>query len=95
MKMIMLVYSETLESEVLAFVAAQGVTKFTELVEAHGHGAAGGTHLGTPVFPSLNRVRYLALDDAAAAALLAALRGFREQWKAEGVQAFAWPCETL
>ncbi|HNW92083.1 MAG TPA: hypothetical protein PKM88_04140 [bacterium] len=95
MQMIMLVYNETLESELQGFMAAQGVQKYTELVEAHGHGAAGGTHQGTPVFPSRNRVRYMAVADDAAAAFLDALRAFREQWRAEGVQAFVWPCHSL
>lgn len=95
MKMVMLIYNETLESDVLALLAGLQITKFTELIGASGHGDAGGTHLGTPVFPSLNRVRCMAMADDHAAALLDALRDFREQWKTEGVQAFAWPCETL
>ena len=95
MKMIMLVYNETLESEMLAFLAAQGVTKFTELVAAHGRGDAGGMHLGTAVYPSLNRVRYMALPEEQADALLTALRVFRDRWQAEGIQAFHWNCDTL
>ncbi len=95
MTMIMLIYNETLESEMLAFLAAQGVTKFTELVEARGHGDAGGTHLGTAVHPSLNRVRYMAMAEEQAAALMTALGTFRAQWKAEGVQAFSWPMGAI
>jgi len=91
--MIMIVYNEAIDLEVMETLEQSGLPNYTVLPEAYGRGMASGTHLGTDVWPGRNRVLYVAAPEDQAAALMARLRTLREQYKREGLKAFVMPME--
>jgi len=95
MKMVMIVFNETLTGEVEALLAKLGITSFTEWYPATGCGQTGGKHMGNHIFPGNNKVRVMAVSAAKAEEVRAACAPAMAEWKKEGCKLFAWNCEEL
>ena len=94
MRMVMLVFNETLESEVSDLARASGLDSWTRLDGVSGKGRHSGTHLGTDVWPGRNVLLLAAVPAAAVEPLLEGVRRLRDASGREGVKAFVWALEA-
>ena len=95
MRMMMLVFNETLESEVAKLARASGLDYWTRLDGVSGKGRHSGTHLGTDIWPGRNVVLLAALPEGAVEPLLVGVRRLRDTSGREGIKAFVWALEAM
>jgi nitrogen regulatory protein PII len=95
MKMVLIVYSEALDEEVMQALrvgAASGYTKWTRVL---GDGHSSGPHLGTNIWPKANNVLAVVAEDDQVGPLVECVRALRTELGAEGVKAFVLPVEAV
>ncbi|MFA5093137.1 MAG: PG0541 family transporter-associated protein [Candidatus Omnitrophota bacterium] len=95
MKMVMIVYNEALDNELMEILASAGQKNYTKQSGVFGRGTTSGIHLGTDIWPGLNNILYLATEDEAAKKIIAAVRQLRKNIGVEGAKAFLLPIEDL
>lgn len=95
MKMAMIAYNEAIDDEVMEMLAQCGLKNYTKVGRAFGRGDASGTHLGTDIWPGLNNVVFVALEDEKAAMLLDRVKRARNALGSEGVKAFVWSLDAM
>jgi len=88
MKMVMIVYNEALDNEVMEALDQAGVKSYTKINKAFGRGDKSGAHLGTDIWPGLNSILYIACEEAQAQGMLRRVRELRKTLGHEGVKAF-------
>jgi len=100
MKMLMIVFRDSLEEEVKALLARQHVRAFTEMHDVIGTGEAGAA-FHSLAWPAFNDMILVALPEAEAEGLVGALKAFRDLHaeKQQGaripLRVFAVPCDLL
>lgn len=95
MKMVMLVYNEAIDDEVMDMLNGCALKNYTKLTRAYGRGTASETHLGNDIWPGLNNILYVACGDDEAKHLTARVRDMRMTIGKEGIKAFAMPLEEV
>ncbi|KQC16416.1 MAG: hypothetical protein APR56_07430 [Methanosaeta sp. SDB] len=95
MKMVIIVYNGALDREVGKITAAAGVEGYTKWVEVYGRGRTSDPHLGTHVWPKVNYLMLICVEDEQARKLLEGIRELRKRLGREGVKAFMLPCEDV
>lgn len=93
MKMLMLVFNEAIDEEVMELLQACGTNNYTRINGIFGKGNSSGTHLGTDTWPGRNNSLLLAVSDEQAEQALACIRTLRTTLGAEGIKAFVWKLE--
>jgi nitrogen regulatory protein PII len=93
MKMIMLVYNEALDNEVMDILESCPMKNYTKLTGVFGCGTSSGTHLGTDIWPGLNNILYVACEEVVAKKIITAVRQLRKSLGVEGIKAFLMPLE--
>lgn len=88
--MVMLVYNESIESEVMEMLDKCKLSNYTKVTEAYGKGNSSGTHLGNDIWPGRNNILYVACAEKEAKNLLNLTRDLRKSLGAEGIKAFSW-----
>ena len=84
-------YGAHISDEVEAALQSAGFMEaYTEIERVLGLGKTSGPHLGTPVWPKVNKALLMAVDDDRGPGLEEVVRGLKERYSAEGVQLFAW-----
>ena len=95
MNMVMIVYNEAAEGEVMDVLKGCGLENYTKLLGVYGKGASSGTHLGNDVWPGRNNLMYIACPQEKAKNLLTCIRGLRRKIGRDGVKAFVLPLEEM
>lgn len=95
MKMVMIVYNEALDNEVMEILESAQQKNYTKVVGVFGRGTTSGTHLGTDIWPGLNNILYVACEEEAGKRIIAAVRQLRKSIGVEGAKAFLLPLEEL
>jgi nitrogen regulatory protein PII len=95
MKMVMLVYNEALDNEVMEILESCSIKNYTKIPEVFGCGAASGTHLGTDIWPGRNNILYVACEEVASNKIIALVKQIRKSLGAEGIKAFIMPLEEI
>lgn len=95
MKMVMLVYNEALDNEVMEILGSCLMKNYTKITGVFGCGASSGTHLGTDIWPGKNNILYVACEEIVGKKIVAATRELRRSLGAEGIKAFLMPLEEL
>ena len=95
MKMVMLMYNEALDNEVMEILESCAMKNYTKVTEAFGCGTASGTHLGTDIWPGRNNILYVACEEAVGKKMLVLVKQLRKSLGAEGIKAFLMPIEDL
>lgn len=90
MKMVMVVYNEAVDADVMESLETCCLQSYTKVAGVFGRGDASGTHLGTDVWPGLNNILYVACDEKQAAFILDRVKELRKTLAQEGVKAFVW-----
>lgn len=93
MKMVMVVYNEAIDLEVMEAMECLGLKNYTKVMGAFGRGEASGTHLGNDVWPGKNNILYVACSGEQSRQLGARIAELRKTIGAEGVKAFVMPLE--
>lgn len=91
--MIMLVYNEAIDDEVMDILNGCALKNYTKLTKTYGKGTASGTHLGNDIWPGLNNILYVACSDDEAKRLAARIKDARKALDKEGIKAFVMPLE--
>jgi hypothetical protein len=95
MKMVMIVYNEAIDAEVMEALGACGLKNYTKIKGVFGSGVASGTHLGDDIWPGINNILYVACLEKEAVALTEEVRRLRGPLGAEGVKSFQWTLESV
>lgn len=93
MMMVMVVYNEALDMEIMELLERCGIKAYTKVTGTFGKGAASGSHLGTDIWPGRNNILYAACDNAEG--LLAGISELRKELATEGIKAFTWGLEEV
>ncbi|MDD3087264.1 MAG: hypothetical protein PHP89_01720 [Candidatus Omnitrophica bacterium] len=95
MKMVMVVYNEALDDEVMGILAEGASKNYTKITGVLGDGVSSGSHLGTDIWPGLNNILYIACKEAQANVMIEKVRELRKSIGHEGVKAFVLPLEEV
>ena len=95
MKMIMVVYNEAIDIEVMEILDACGFANYTKINRVHGKGTTSGTHLASQVWPGQNKILYVACDDEQVNQVVLGIKNLRKTIGKEGVKAFVMPLEQI
>ena len=95
MKMIMVVYNEAIDVEVMEILDGCGLANYTKINRVHGKGTTSGTHLASQVWPGQNKILYVACDDEQVNQVVLGIKNLRKTIGKEGVKAFVMPLEQI
>lgn len=95
MKMLMVVYNEALDIELMELLEGCKIKGYTKIKGALGKGTASGAHLGTDTWPGLNNILYAACGEKDAEQLISRVKELRKQLGHEGIKAFLMPLEEI
>jgi len=96
LKAFLIVGSSVLEEDIKALLEEVGVDGYTQWSLVKGMGGR-GLHLGTPIWPSLNEVFLVVVNEELSEAFLNGLREMRDkkEVREEGLEVFFWEVERL
>ncbi|MFH1440969.1 MAG: PG0541 family transporter-associated protein, partial [Candidatus Omnitrophota bacterium] len=60
MKMVMVVYNEAIDMEVMEILESCALKNYTKVTGVYGRGETSGVHLGSDVWPGRNNILYVA-----------------------------------
>lgn len=95
MKMVMVMYNEAIDVEVMEVLAGCGLEFYTKWQRVLGKGHISEPHLDSNVWPGLNNVLCVVCEDDIAKKLLSCVKELRKTLNKEGVKAFVLPVEEL
>ena len=95
MKMVMIVYNEAIDDEVMSALESCRVDVYTKWRKVLGKGIKSEPHLDTNVWPGANNVCMVVADEAKVSALLTQLKKLRKDLGKEGIKAFVLPVEEI
>ncbi|MDD5560745.1 MAG: hypothetical protein PHT50_01235 [Candidatus Omnitrophica bacterium] len=93
MKMVMIVYNEAIDDEVMEILDNCALKNYTKIKGVFGKGTSSGTHLGNDVWPGRNNILYVACQEKEAEKLSPCIKELRKRLGKEGVKAFNWKIE--
>lgn len=92
-RMVMVVYNEAMDSEVMEILQHCAMKNYTKVLGVFGKGTSSGTHLGNDVWPGKNNLLYVACKKEDAQQIMACVKELRKRLSHEGIKAFVWPLE--
>ncbi len=95
MKMVMVIYNEAIDVEIMEVLNGCGLVNYTKVTRVYGKGTTSGTHLGDQIWPGLNYILYVACDDTQAKQVVFGVTNLRKTLGKEGVKAFVMPLEQI
>ncbi|MBU0514760.1 MAG: hypothetical protein KJ621_08300 [Proteobacteria bacterium] len=91
MKLYFFTFGAHIADDVETALEAEGfLDAYTEFPRVLGVGQTSGPHLGTPVWPKVNKALLLGVADDQGPVLEQVVRELKQRFAAEGVQLFAW-----
>lgn len=94
-KMVMIVYNEAVDMEVMEVLEACAMRNYTKSAGIFGRGTTSGTHYGNDIWPGLNNILYVACDDKQAKQMISCVKELRKKLGQEGVKGFILPLEEI
>jgi nitrogen regulatory protein PII len=97
MKMIFIVYNAAVAEEVMEALGEIGVENYTKWDRVLGKGAFSGSHFDSDVWPGVNNMLAVAVEDGTGDKILVKLRELKgkEYLRKEGIRAFVLPLEEM
>ena len=95
MKMVMVIYNEAMDSEVMEVLQHCVLNNYTKIPGVFGKGTSSGTHMGDDVWPGKNNILLVSCDDKAKDRLLSCTGELRKKLGKEGIKAFVMPLEEV
>lgn len=93
MKMLLIVYNEVADEDMLAGLKSAGIKAYTKMQEARGEGSETEPKLGTHYWPGRNNILFVAVRDDEAPAVKKALSTLKLDHPKAGVKCFMLPVE--
>jgi len=93
--MVMVVYNESIDLEVMEMLDKCGLCNYTKIKEAYGKGKTSGSHFGDDIWPGRNNILYVACSDKEAKVVLELVRNLRNSLGEEGIKAFSWDLNEI
>ncbi|MBP7216130.1 MAG: hypothetical protein KBA46_02470 [Candidatus Omnitrophica bacterium] len=94
-KMVMVVYNEAVDDEVMEVLSGCAMKNYTKIMGVFGRGTHSGVHMGTDIWPGRNNMLYVACDEPQARQMISCLKELRKKLGAEGLKAFVLPVEDM
>ncbi|MCU0666375.1 MAG: hypothetical protein MUF05_04710 [Candidatus Omnitrophica bacterium] len=94
-KMIMIIYNEAIDIEVMEVLEKCAVKSYTKVPGVFGAGEKSGIHLGDDIWPGRNNLLFAAVNAIQSAKVLEEIRKLRISLAHEGVKAFVMPIESF
>lgn len=95
MKMVMIIYNEAIDEEVMDSLQSCCIEHFTKWQRVLGKGQASDPHLDTSVWPGVNNVCMTVVDDIKVKPILSKIKELRTRLGKEGIKAFVLPVEEI
>ena len=95
MKMVMIVYNEVMDSEMMDALKCCGLKSYTKTIGVFGSGKASGTHMGDDVWPGKNNILQVVCETEETEKLIPIIKDMRAKLGKEGVKAFVMPVEEV
>ena len=95
MKMIFIVYNIAINEEVMEIIKKAGIENYTRWERVTGVGKISGLHMGTHVWPAVNSVLAVAVEDDKKDKLIEQIKEARKKLGKEGIKAFVLPLEEM
>jgi nitrogen regulatory protein PII len=95
MKMLMIVYNEALDDEVMDVLEKCCTPNYTKMLGVYGKGTSSGTHLGNDIWPGRNNILYIACESEKAIKIFSEVKTIRKKLGKEGIKAFILPVEDV
>jgi len=94
-KLVIICYNVAIHEEALEILKEVGIQSYTRFEEVQGVGKLSGPHLGTHIWPAVNSVMIIALEDEKKDKLIERIKELRKKLGKEGVKAFVLPLEEI
>ena len=95
MKMLLMVYNQATDEEVMSGLGACCIENFTKWRKVLGKGQTSGPHLDSNIWPGANNVCMAVVGEEKVPAILGEIRNLRKTLGKEGVKAFVLPVEEI
>ena len=95
MKMIFIMYNIAINDEVVQILKDEGIEEYTRWERATGCGKTSGPHLGSHIWPAVNSVLAVAVEDDKKNQLIEEIKKMRQKLGKEGIKAFVLPLEEI
>jgi len=95
MKLVIICYNVAIGEEVLEVLKEIGISSYTRFKEVQGVGKLSGPHLGNHIWPAVNSVLMVALEEDKKDKLIKRIKELRKKLGKEGVKAFVLPVEEI
>jgi len=95
MKMIFIMYNIAINDEVMQILKDVWIEEYTRWERATGCGKTSGPHLGTNVWPAVNSVLAVAVEDDKKDRLIERIKEVRKKLGKGGIKAFVLPVEEI
>ena len=95
MKMVFIMYNIAINDEVMEILKDVGIEYYTRWEMVSGRGQTSGSHLGTHVWPPVNSVLAIAVEDDKKDKLIEKIKEARKKLGKEGIKAFVLPLEEI
>ncbi len=95
MKMVFIMYNIAINDEVMEILKDVGIEDYTRWERVTGCGKISGSHLGTNIWPPVNSVLAIAVEDDKKDKLIEKIKEERKKLGKEGLKAFVLPLEEI
>jgi len=95
MKMVMIIYNEAIDEEVMGSLEKCCIDSFTKWQRVLGKGKLSQPHLDSTVWPGANNVCMTVVEDNKVSVILTQVKNLRKTLSKEGIKAFVLPVEEL
>ena len=95
MKMVLIIYNEAIDDEVMGTLETCCIDSFTKWQKVLGKGKISQPHLGSSIWPGANNVCMAAVEDSKVVPILAQVKSLRKTLGKEGIKAFVLPLEEV
>ena len=95
MKMILISYNVAIDEEVMESLKEVGISGYTKLPRVLGEGKTSGLHLDSHIWPGVNSLLALAVEDDKKDQILAQVMKLRQKLSKEGIKAFVLSLEEM
>jgi nitrogen regulatory protein PII len=95
MKLMVICYNVAIHQEVMDVLKETGIKNYTRFERAQGVGDLAGPHLGTNIWPAVNSVLAVAVEDDKKDRLIERIKELRKKLGKEGIKAFVLPLEEI
>lgn len=93
--MIFIMYNIAINEEVMQILKNEGIEEYTRWERVTGCGKTSGPHLGNHIWPAVNSVLAVALEDDKKDKLIKQIKELRKKLGREGIKAFVLPVEEI